>query len=544
MVQTKRVAALYRVSTKGQMDGNDIPMQQRACRKMVEKQDEWKLVKEYTEKGVSGFKVPASKRDVIQQAKEDAENGLFDVLLVFMFDRLGRKDDETPFVLEWFVNKGVEMWSVIEGQQKIEANTDRMVNYLRFWQSSDESRKISDRVNEKHKQMVEDGIFRGGGIPYGYKSVDSGNVNNKGKVMQKLGKHEEESKIIKEIFRLVLEEGYGQLRIAKLLNEKNVPTRKAKQWGAPTVNVILKNPIYKGVMRYRKEKGDDIFSKPIPELMIVSEEDWNTIQDIRDKKNPKNPNRNENSIPMSTKGSLLLTGLARCGCCNSRLTTTTFVNKYKAANGEIVRYNQNKSYRCSGKLQGKTDCDGQATFSSKKVERQVLESVEVYLSELRTIDFQSEIELIKKKVFNQEEERIKTMQNLLEEHYEELVVLNAEVPKAIMGKSAFKPEMLNALIDKKENEILKTSEDIKGIEKLLLSKKMEISEMETLKDDLPVWRDVFTKASTEKKKMMLCTLLEVVYISKDKISVEIKAGIKELLGHLYRERKDTKSSLI
>lgn len=68
--------------------------------------------------------------------------------------------------------------------------------------------------------------------------------------------------------------------------------------------------------------------------------------------------------------------------------------------------------------------------------------------------------------------------------------------------------------------------------------------METLKDDLPVWRDVFTKASTEKKKMMLCTLLEVVYISKDKISVEIKAGIKELLGHLYRERKDTKSSLI
>lgn len=82
----------------------------------------------------------------------------------------------------------------------------------------------------------------------------------------------------------MLKEGYGQLRIAKLLNEKNVPTRKAKQWGAPTVNVILKNPIYKGVMRYRKEKGDDIFSKPIPELMIVSEEDWNSVQDIRDKR--------------------------------------------------------------------------------------------------------------------------------------------------------------------------------------------------------------------------------------------------------------------
>lgn len=543
LIQIKRVATLYRVSTKGQMDGDDIPMQQRSCRKMVEKQEGWKLVKEYTEKGVSGFRVSASNRDVIQQAKEDAENGLFDVLLVFMFDRLGRKDDETPFVLEWFVNKGIEMWSVIEGQQKIEAHTDRLVNYLRFWQSSDESRKTSNRVNEKHMQMVEDGIFRGGGIPYGYQSIDSGNVSKKGKVLHKLSKHEEESKIVHRIFQLVLEEGYGQLRIAKLLNQENVPTRKAKQWGAPTVNVILKNPIYKGVMRYRKETGDDIFSKPIPELIIVSEEDWDTVQKIREKKNPKNPKKNEISVPMSTKGGLLLTGIARCGCCNSRLTSTTFVNKYKASNGEVVRYNQNKSYRCSGKLQGKTDCNGQATFSSKKVERQVLERLDVYLSQLRTIDFGLKIELIKKKVANEEEERIKKSQKLLERYYDELAALNAEVPIAIMGKSAFKPEMLNGLIEKKENEIQKISEDINGIEKLLSSKKLEISEMETLKDYIPVWQNVFQKASSEKKKMMLSTLLDVVYVSKDKILVEIKVRIKELLGHLFSESKDAKSSL-
>ncbi|WP_366294864.1 recombinase family protein [Paenibacillus sp. AN1007] len=231
MVQIKRVAALYRVSTKGQLDGNDIPMQRRSCRAMIEKQQGWKLVKEYTERGVSGFKVSALNRDVIQRTKEDAENGLFDVLLVFMFDRLGRKDDETPFLVEWFVNKGIEMWSVIEGQQKIEVHTDRMINFLRFWQSSGESRKTSDRVNEKHKQMVEEGIFRGGGIPYGYRGVDSGNFNKKGKVLLKLVKHEEESLVVQRMFRLVLEEGYGQLRIAKLLNEENIPTRKAKQWG-------------------------------------------------------------------------------------------------------------------------------------------------------------------------------------------------------------------------------------------------------------------------------------------------------------------------
>ena len=64
--------------------------------------------------------------------------------------------------------------------------------------------------------------------------------------MLKLVIHEEESLVVQRMFRLVLDEGYGQLRIAKLLNEENIPTRKAKQWGAATVNVILKNPIYIG----------------------------------------------------------------------------------------------------------------------------------------------------------------------------------------------------------------------------------------------------------------------------------------------------------
>ena len=38
------------------------------------------------------------------------------VLLVYMFDRLGRRDDETPFVVERFVKQGIEVWSSQEGQ--------------------------------------------------------------------------------------------------------------------------------------------------------------------------------------------------------------------------------------------------------------------------------------------------------------------------------------------------------------------------------------------------------------------------------------------
>lgn len=49
------------------------------------------------------IKFPLKDRDAVQEIQRDAVQGKFDILLVFMFDRLGRRDDETPFVVEWFV---------------------------------------------------------------------------------------------------------------------------------------------------------------------------------------------------------------------------------------------------------------------------------------------------------------------------------------------------------------------------------------------------------------------------------------------------------
>ena len=110
------VYTLYRVSTKQQVDKakDDIPMQREACHEFAEKMG-WTIGKEFLEKGVSGFKVSASDRDAIQDLKAAALNKEFDILLVFMFDRIGRIDDETPFIVEWLVNQGIRVWIVQEG---------------------------------------------------------------------------------------------------------------------------------------------------------------------------------------------------------------------------------------------------------------------------------------------------------------------------------------------------------------------------------------------------------------------------------------------
>ena len=86
MEKNKRVYCLYRVSTKGQVEKDDIPMQKQYCREFAESQG-WTIIKEFAEKGVSGFKVAAADRDAIQEIRQDAEERKFDILLVFMLDR-------------------------------------------------------------------------------------------------------------------------------------------------------------------------------------------------------------------------------------------------------------------------------------------------------------------------------------------------------------------------------------------------------------------------------------------------------------------------
>ena len=137
-----RVCCLYRVSTKGQVDKaeNDIPMQKKACHEFAESKG-WTIIKEHAELGVSGFKVAAADRDELQGIKREAEKHEFDILLVFMYDQLGRNLNETPFIAEWFTKKGIHVWSVYEGEIIDGVDAERMLDYIRSWQT-DEAQKL------------------------------------------------------------------------------------------------------------------------------------------------------------------------------------------------------------------------------------------------------------------------------------------------------------------------------------------------------------------------------------------------------------------
>ena len=169
------------------------------------------------ELGVSGYKVSADDRDQLQELKACALRNEFDVLLVFMFDRLGRRDDETPFVLRWFYDNGIEVWSVKEGQQVFDSYVDDLMNYIRFWTAKTESIKIALRVRTRLRQMVEEGKYIGGNVPFGYRLVPSGELNKYGSMLKKLEIVFEEAEIVRFIFEKTTVEGVGSHIMASMI---------------------------------------------------------------------------------------------------------------------------------------------------------------------------------------------------------------------------------------------------------------------------------------------------------------------------------------
>ena len=205
---------------------------------------------------MSGHKVRAAARDKLQIIKDYARRGKFDILLVFMFDRIGRIADETPFVVEWFVRNGIRVWSTQEGEQRFDNHTDKLLNYIRFWQADGESEKTSVRTRTSLRQLVEEGHFKGGNAPYGYDLVRSGRINKRKHELYELHINEQEAAVVRIVFDKYVYEGYGPQHIATYLNNSGYRARSGKCWHPSSIRGMVQNLTYTGVLRCGDQGGN------------------------------------------------------------------------------------------------------------------------------------------------------------------------------------------------------------------------------------------------------------------------------------------------
>lgn len=362
----KSVWAYYRVSTKSQVLHHDVTLQKKACSKFVLQKPDWQMCREIEDLAFSGL----DERVGLQRIRWGAKSGRFDVLLVFMLDRLGRNPDEMKNLINELHSQGIEVWSVVEGV--VESYSAQEEKY--YIQSKEEVEKTSQRVKRRFQQLNEEGIFTGGTAPFGYSiaCTDSRLTINK-----------EEAEIIKLIFKMASEQGNGCSRIAQELNELGTSTRSRKPWIYNTISRLLRNPIYIGRPAFNKygAHGKKInisewrLQPKNENLVIINDDQFYKVQELMDRRRPAKGN-----LELSARKNFLLEGLAYCGYCGRKLKPEVNRNRPKSKNGVKREPKIYRRYVCDH-AKNKLEFHGQRDFGAEKHERMVIDLLTKIISD-------------------------------------------------------------------------------------------------------------------------------------------------------------------
>lgn len=272
------IAAYCRVSTDKEDQLNSLETQKEFFLEYTKRTGD-NLIKLYADEGISGTKI--KNRKEFQRMLADAEKGLFDMVVVKDISRFARNTVDLLQSVRKLKALGIET-------QFLTANMTSMGNsefVLTIFGAlaQEESANTSKRIKFGKKMNAEKG--RVPNIVYGYDKTIGDYFN--------LSINEEEAKVIRQMYKWYTEEGYGGAKIANMLNERGVKTKRGNNWSQNSVCRILTNEIYTGkiingkeevadfLTGQRKEKDESEWLVTIrPELRIIDDEIFDRAQEI------------------------------------------------------------------------------------------------------------------------------------------------------------------------------------------------------------------------------------------------------------------------
>lgn len=515
-------------------------MQKQRCHEFAAEHG-WDIVKEFSEKGVSGFKVSAKDRDAIQEIQHDAAQEKFDILLVFMFDRLGRKEDETPFVVEWFVRNGIEVWSTAEGQQRFDNHVDKLMNYIRYWQASGESIKTSVRTKTRLGQIVQEGRFRGGMAPYGYQLVKKGRLGKKNRELYDIEINPDEADTIRAIFNLSDRFGYGGRRISTELKAKGIINeRTGEPFHYSSIQNILQNIMYQGILR-SGETRSEIF----PELQIISPEQFARVEQAREQRSSAYEdkcaaawgvdislledgtlptNQPPRTVPRRNTGRALLSGNVFCGHCGGRIFASTARKSHHMNPNKVSE--RIPIYKCYNRTQHKGICDGPSTYRAEKVDQVIERILQGIFSHAKEID---EREFVKQQVQGttvQYQQKLKKARSEYAKFSRELTKWEGLMLDSLEGTCVFSPEQIKKRMDSVQQSLIDLTDEIETLQFKANEAKAISDEIMEQHHRLLSWADMFADAPPEEKKIIASYIVKAVTLTRN-YGIQIEFNISE-----------------
>lgn len=423
-----------------------------------------------------------------------------------MFDRLGRKEDETPFIVEWFASHGIEVWSVKEGEQRFDQHVDFLMNYIRFWQASGESKKTSIRTKTALEQLVAEGRFRGGIAPYGYKLEPSGILNKRKHEVMKLVIEESEAGAVRLMFHLCVNSGYGRCRIASALNDSGLKNRDGQNWHEATVGHILHNVLYTGILRSGSSRSD-----VIPELQIVAPDTFCQAQTLMQERT--NAHDVTRTLPRNTKGQALLSGNVRCGHCGGRLILTSSAADYVKADGSRVRRKRTR-YICYNKVRKRCPCSGPTGYTAHILDARV----KAYLRELFAAVKRGGISVVtddKKKQLEKKQAELLELTQQFEESQSQYELFKNRLLDSIRQTDSTRQSMLTEVLDEAYERVVSLRKDVGILQAQMEELSETVTESEKCAARIMEWANIFEVCSVETQKMIAGYMLKCVTVFRD-----------------------------
>lgn len=528
-----------------------IPVQKDECLKCIEQHPDWVFLDEIYEQE-SAYNNMANEREPLNDLLRMAKNKEFEILLVYYSDRLSRlSDDGMNYIKELFLC-GIEVWSTKEGQLKIGNLNDKLNLFLKFYGAELESEKTSERVKDAQKRMIREGRRTGGITPYGYNLVNSDRIGLHNRILKDAVIVPEQAEIVREIYRLYIEEGYGCFKIANHLNDKKIPNANGKEWQVCTISDMLKNPFYKGELCYgrrpkKSKQGQTkntemvVCDKPLEELRIIDDVTWEKAQMIRTKRTNNSYNV-QNTNANSYTGILILQSKAFCGYCGGRFSSGT---KYTWKDKGYQRIREKiEIYKCTRKSNGLSVEHKQSCYYKEPLEEKVCKSISQYMNLLKDLNVVEKVNDIKTKTIHDLKSQLNILESEIKKVNEDILVLQSYLPDILLGKSDFDSKTIAGAINNNEKKKESLEMQISDI-KHRLDSVLLFDELDTFVKLIPIWDEEFNKADIQRKKVLINNVINKITVTADNIDIEYKFNNlltenpydKWQMGTIQNERK-------
>src|SRR2546422_4858413 len=188
-----------------------------------------------------GYSGASLIRPGLEALRDLAAQGQIEAALVYSPDRLSRKYAYQVLLGEEFARCGVSL--IFLKSPSGETPEDQLLVQFQGMIAEYERAQIAERTRRGKRHKAQQGLVNVlSGAPYGYRYMKKSDHADAYYEV-----HEAEAEIVRTMFDAYTRQGLGVSAIARLLNERRIPTRTpTSRWERSTVWNILRNPAYQG----------------------------------------------------------------------------------------------------------------------------------------------------------------------------------------------------------------------------------------------------------------------------------------------------------